>query len=111
MELSARKEGGVLVLSVSGMLDSGHANRFREDFLDKAAEETRIVLDCEGLSYLDSSGLAILVNIQKGLSDRDARMVICGLSDGVLRVIRFTKLDRVFSLAENCEEALGDLSR
>lgn len=111
MELSAQKEGATLILSISGTLDSGHASRFREEFLDKASEETRIILECGELTYLDSSGLAILVNIQKGLAEREARMIICGLSEDVLRVIRFTKLDRVFSLAETPAEALAELSR
>ena len=82
-------------------------NQFKDMFFGEIERDTCIVLDCFKLDYLDSSGLATLVNIYKNLSVREARMVLCGLTEGILRVIEFTKLDNVFDIAETLENALA----
>jgi anti-anti-sigma factor len=107
MDITARAEGDVKVVSVSGYLDSGSVGEFREKFLEATAEDNQVVLDCSALAYLDSSGLAILVNVFKNLASRESKMVICGFSDGIMRVIEFTKLDRVFKLSDSVEGALA----
>lgn len=107
MELAARAEGDVKVVSVSGYLDSGSVEKFREGFLEVTAEDSRVVLDCTALAYLDSSGLAMLINIFKNLTSRGVKLVICGFSEGIMRVIEFTKLDKVFKLADSLDTALA----
>lgn len=105
MTLNCRREGNIKIIAVSGFLDAGQVARFREQFLAESADEDVILLDCVALEYLDSSGLATLVSIYKGLTARNAKMVIFGFSESILRVLRFTKLDRVFSLAKDLTEA------
>lgn len=109
MNLTASMEGSIKVISVSGFLDAGEVVRFRDEFLLEAAEEHSILLDCKKLEYLDSSGLAVLVNIYKNLTARGSRLTICGFSPNILRVLKFTKLDRVLSLVEDFEEAKAKL--
>jgi anti-sigma B factor antagonist len=105
MTFNSRREGNVKIISVSGFLDAGQVTKFREDFQAESAEEDAILLDCTALEYLDSSGLATLVSIYKALAARNAKLVIFGFSESILRVLRFTKLDRVFTLAKDLTEA------
>jgi anti-sigma B factor antagonist len=107
MELTTHSEADVKVIEISGTLDSSNVGEFREKFLEESNHEDRIVLDCSALDYMDSSGLATLVNIFKNLSAREIPLVICGFSEGILRVIEFTNLDKVFKLAGSLEEALA----
>ncbi|MBV6482016.1 MAG: putative anti-sigma factor antagonist [bacterium] len=97
------------MISVSGFLDAGEVVRFRDEFLVETADENVILLDCSKLEYLDSSGLAALVNIYKNLTARGGKLAICGFSESILRVLKFTKLDRVFTIAEDFEEAKAKL--
>ncbi len=110
MTFTSRREGNIKVVSVSGFLDAGQVARFREEFLAESAEEDSILLDCTALEYLDSSGLATLVSIYKTLASRNAKLVIYGFSESILRVLRFTKLDRVFILAKDLTEATTKVS-
>jgi anti-sigma B factor antagonist len=110
MEISARQEGPLKIVSLSGILDTGQVSLFRERFLDETAGDKLVVLECTGLEYLDSSGLAAFVNIFKNLNERQDKLVICGLSETILRVVRFTKLDRVFTLATDLEEAKANIT-
>jgi anti-sigma B factor antagonist len=106
MEIAPRVEGDVKIISVSGHLETSGVSVFRDRFLEETKDDDLILLDCAELEYLDSSGLASLVSLFKTLSARDAKLVICGLSDGILRVIRFTKLDKVFTLADSVNDGL-----
>ncbi len=110
MSFTSRREGNLKVISVSGFLDAGQVARFREEFLAESAEESVVLLDCTALEYLDSSGLATLVSIYKTLSSRNAKLIIFGFSESILRVLRFTKLDRVFNLAKDYSEAITKIS-
>src|SRR3990170_2308289 len=106
MDFTARAEDGVKIVSVSGYLDSGSVGEFREKFLAETASDNRVALDCTALAYLDSSGLATLVNVFKNLASRDVQLVICGFSEGIMRVIEFTKLDKVLKLSGSLGGAL-----
>ncbi len=110
MTCISRREGNVKIIAVSGFLDAGQVVRFREEFLAESADEDTILLDCTTLEYLDSSGLATLVSIYKTLTARNAKLVIFGFSESILRVLRFTKLDRVFILAKDFAEATSKAS-
>lgn len=110
MKISSRFQDGVKVVAMDGQLDTNTVGEFREAFLAEMGTDDRVVLDCTGLQYLDSSGLAALLNLHKNLVARDARMVLCGLPEGILRVVRFTKLDKVFELSENLDQGIKTLA-
>jgi len=110
MEISSSVEQGIKVVSVTGFLQTDSVGEFREKFAEETAADDRILLDCIGLEYLDSSGLAALVSIFKNLATRQAKLVIFGLPESILRVVRFTKLDQVFTLADNREDAIQKVS-
>lgn len=109
MELDIRTENGVKIIALTGVLDVTATGEFRNRFMEEVVDENKVIIDCLGLEYLDSGGLAALLNVYKQLSAQNTRMVFYGLSEGILRVIRFTKLDKVFDLADTLDEAFAKL--
>ena len=51
-----------------------------------------IVLDCAALSFLDSSGIAVLVNVQSRLGQQDRQLIVRAPQANVLRVLEVTGL-------------------
>lgn len=109
MEITTRADADTKIINLSGTLDSSNVGEFRAKFLEEAGEFSAVILNCSEMEYLDSSGLATLVNVFKNLEARQVRLVICGFSDGTLRVIKFTKLDKVLHLAPSVEDALAEV--
>jgi anti-sigma B factor antagonist len=107
MEFEARVEDGVKVISIAGHLETSCVNQFKDMFFDEVEADNQVILDCFKLDYLDSSGLAVLVNMYKNLNVRNVKLVMCGLPEGILRVIELTKLDRVFEISETLPDALA----
>ncbi len=110
MEITSRSENKIKIIELNGQLDSSCVGNFRDSVLAEVNDDRLVLLDCEGLTYLDSSGLATLLNLHKNLVAREASMVLSGLSEGILRVIRFTKLDRVLHITDTVEEGIQALS-
>ena len=110
MEIASKIENGIKIIQISGQLDSACVGEFREKIASEVEKDSKVLFDCRDLSYLDSSGLATFLNLHKSLAAREASMVLCGLPEGILRVIRFTKLDKVLHIKETLEEAIQEVS-
>lgn len=85
------------VLRVAGEVDVDSASALRERTLDLvAAGAVHIVIDLGGVTFIDSSGLGVLVGCLKRLRERDGSLTLVIDADRVLRVFEITGLTKVF---------------
>ncbi|MFM1832730.1 MAG: hypothetical protein RLZZ461_1046 [Planctomycetota bacterium] len=68
----------------------------------------RLVLDLSQVEYMDSSGVATLVEALQQCRTRKATLVLSGLQDRVRSVFEIAKLDAVFTIRPDLDAALGD---
>jgi anti-sigma B factor antagonist len=73
------------------------------ELLETAAGLTQIIVDCTNCGYIDSSGLGVLVAVNKKARDRQVQIVIRGLNADLTILFQLTKLDSLFTL----EPAVG----
>jgi anti-sigma B factor antagonist len=86
------------VLVVTGELDVYEAPTFRAELFDILDEgHRRVVVDCAGVSFIDSAGLAALVEAQRRLDGRDGQLVLRGLHDATKRIFEITDLTDAFT--------------
>lgn len=57
-----------------------------------------IKLDCNGLKYIDSTGLGIFVGALKKAKQYEKRIIITGLKDNIKKLFLITGLDKIFIL-------------
>ena len=96
----------VAVVSATGEIDVATAVPLREALADAEAKgATRIVLDLTDVGFLDSTGLGVLVGTLRRLREVDGELFLVVSNPHVLRVLRVTNLDRVFSLSQTLDEA------
>jgi anti-sigma B factor antagonist len=108
LSLDVRTERGSAVLEVSGEVDIYTAPKLREKLVELVESgNERIVVDLEGVGFMDSTGLGSLVAGLKRVKERDGEMVLVCTRDPVLKVLGITGLDRVFSVHGSVSEALG----
>ncbi|MXU64631.1 STAS domain-containing protein [Oceanomicrobium pacificus] len=65
-----------------------------------------ILLDLSQVVFMDSSGLGAIVGMMKR-AGRERRFQLCGLTPGVEKVFRLTRMDRVFEISSTRAEALS----
>lgn len=87
-------------IRVTGDIDFRRINETRKLLLERLAESDGLVVDMSDVYRIDSAGLAGLIEVVQAarLSGRSFRLH--QVRDGVMKVIRFAKLERVFAYAE-----------
>ncbi|GAB3577784.1 hypothetical protein GCM10027445_44030 [Amycolatopsis endophytica] len=92
-----------LVVTVMGELDAGTVVHLREDLAAARAgapvpPPPSVVLDLSGVGFLDSGGLALLLEIAKECEEAGQRLTLVCTHRPVLRPLELTGLDRVFRI-------------
>ena len=104
-------ERDVSVLSISGDVDFAVRSDFEAE-LDKAIAGTHspLVIDLEGVRYIDSSGFVGLIRAQKHVAERGDKLYVVVGNSNVRRLFSILSLDQVFTLHETRESALAAAS-
>lgn len=90
------------VLAVEGEVDVYTAPRLREKLVELATLGRRqIVIDLEGVDFLDSTGLGVLVGGLKRLRSNDGDLSLVCTQARILKVFEITGLTKVFSIHDS----------
>lgn len=103
-----RLEGGTYAVGVVGELDSSSLPRL-EQVLDRvfAAEAGDVVVDLSECSYIDSTGLGVLVGASKRLADSGTRVALVSSDRNLRRLLEVTCLSKVFTIHRTRAHALA----
>lgn len=94
-------ENGKLKILLKGEVDISTAPEFKTRLYELVGEGDKdIELFCEELSYIDSTGLGILVGALKRVKKNENSVYIYRLKDNIKKLFRITGLDKVFILEE-----------
>jgi anti-sigma B factor antagonist len=67
----------------------------------------RIIVNLEGVDFMDSTGLAVLVGGLKRIKEHKGSMMLSTTKDAILRILSLTGLNKVFPVHESVEAALA----
>lgn len=107
MNVRREDHGSAVLLVLDGQIDmhtSPELRRHLKRALDQRA--TPIVTDLTGVSFIDSSGLATLIEALQGTGRYGGKLTLVGLSPGVRNLFRLSNLTAIFAICESREEAL-----
>ncbi len=105
MESQTHKEGSYTILKLSGEIDFHVSPKVREDVLAGLNEGQNLLVDLSGVSYIDSSGIASLVEGFQHAKGKSLSFALVGVRDGVMSVLKLTRLDKVFPMFDSTEAA------
>jgi anti-anti-sigma factor len=100
---------GFAVIAVRGELDM-HTALDLAPLLDEASgAEKRIVLDLSGCSFIDSTGIALVLNADRRLSDAgiESGMTLCGVQGQVRRVLEVAGVSANLRVSPSRDAALS----
>jgi anti-sigma B factor antagonist len=94
------------VLAVKGEVDVYTAPRLREKLVELVSQgRHQIVVDLDGVDFLDSTGLGVLVGGLKRLRSHDGDLELVCTQSRILKVFEITGLTKVFSIHESVDAA------
>jgi anti-sigma B factor antagonist len=95
----------IRVIEPRGVFDSNQAEKFYQDVEQIAKGSTEIiVVDFKDVTFMDSSGLGILVKTLKLTQSLDVKLLLCSFNDQIKLLFELTGMDRVFEIYERREE-------
>ena len=107
MQISARHLDKITIFDISGDIDLATSPLLRKALLRELRElrMPRVVLNLTAVRYIDSSGVASLVEGLKASRDVGSRFILFGLNTTVREVMQLSKLVKIFEICENEEQA------
>jgi stage II sporulation protein AA (anti-sigma F factor antagonist) len=101
----------VLIIRLSGELDHHTAEELREKVTDTLERESirHIVFNLEHLTFMDSSGLGVILGRYKQIKNLGGEMIVCSISPTVKRLFEMSGLFKIIRLENNEQFALETL--
>lgn len=109
MALKTENKNGLVVCYVEGEIDINTSPDIKKDFEKMLAKKTpRVVINFSRVTYVDSSGLATLVEILKGMRSYGGKMRLSNLSPKIKSLFEITKLEKLFDIMADEAEAISN---
>ena len=99
MDITIIEEGNQVIAAFDGRLDTVAAQQIAEtvDPLLQHADQN-IILDCEKMPFISSSGLRIFLKIRKEVAAKGGKMYLKNVCSDVMQVFKMTKLEDIFEI-------------
>jgi len=109
VQIAARSSEGGVILDIAGDIDLANSPAMRKVLLGEIKEKRtrKVFLNLKSVRYIDSSGIASLVEGLKASRDNGARMILYGLSPSVREVMELSRLQKIFEIYDSEEQALA----
>lgn len=100
MEINAKTTDRNLLLEFSGEMDHhGAADAIREmEQAVDAALPRRLILDLKGVTFMDSSGIALILRAQRMAANLDGSLLVCHVPEQALRVLTAAGIGRLVTI-------------
>jgi len=106
MTVSVRECGVARVVDLEGEVDLGTSPKLRRTLFDLLGKTSRLALNLRALRYIDSSGIATLIEVLNNAQRLGKEFVLFGLSPAVHDAFRLTHVNRVFRIFDTEEQAV-----
>lgn len=108
MRIIREKRQDIILFRIEGEVTLQHSIKLRKTF-DSFAKEghKKVVVDLSSLDYIDSSGLATLIQLHVSTKKIGGILNFCSLSEKAQDVFQMTKLNTVFPTYKTLEDALN----
>ena len=104
--LDVREVASHAIVDVKGEIDVYTAPKLREKLIELVSEGSYdMVVNLEGVDFLDSTGLGVLVGALKRVKAHDGSLSLVCTQDKILKIFKITGLTKVFPIHSSVDEA------
>jgi stage II sporulation protein AA (anti-sigma F factor antagonist) len=102
MQFTSFLDSGRLTVALTGEIDHHCAKHYIQAIAAKIEAYTpeMCILDFRDVSFVDSSGIAVVINALRCMSQIDGRLLLEGLRDQPMRVFRTSGIDKLVEIRE-----------
>jgi anti-sigma B factor antagonist len=110
MEIAIKTVDNIQVAEIIGEIDGKTAPEAQARILPLAAPGVRLLVDMSQLTYMSSAGLRTMLMIYRTVSsNKDAKVVLCGLTNDIKDMMRVTGFLSFFTVSDTYADGLAAL--
>ena len=107
IEIKTRQVNDATILSPLGEIDLSRAPSFRTHISSVQSQRPKkLIIDLSGVPYMDSSGVATLVEAMQNARRNGGKLVLCAMHDKVRSIFEIARLDMVFTIVKTTDDGL-----
>ena len=106
MELTTQNKDGKMVVYLKGEIDHHTAAGVR-DSIDRLISIHRpqvFILDLEGVNFMDSSGLGLILGRYRKTKENGIEMFLCNIDERILRILKMAGVDKLIEITNDTSE-------
>lgn len=113
MEVKLLGERRALLVKVTGELDHHLAAKIKEEVDNKmrSSNAVNIIFDFSNMTFMDSSGIGVIMGRYKKTRTLGGRVIACGVSAQILRIMEMSGIDKIIKLTPTVEKAVRLLDK
>ena len=92
------QENGIMMANLAGELDTAAVVQVEKDLQPIMESDMDVILDCEQLTYISSSGLRLFLSVLKNQKTKDKNASIINLNTDLRRIFDMTGFNKLFGL-------------
>ncbi len=111
MKLSIRIKDNILIVTLVGELDHHSAESTRKK-IDKTILDNnlrRVVLDLKGLSFMDSSGIGLIMGRYKNIKEKQGELLVVSDNQYIDRILKMSGLLKIIKVYPEMDMALNNI--
>ncbi|WP_417820143.1 STAS domain-containing protein [Terasakiella sp.] len=110
MNIETREINDIVIFELDGEVDLETSPTLRKSLLAHVNVGKSVVVGMSGVAYIDSSGIASLVEAYQTSRRNNSGFILAAISDSAMRVLQLARLDKVFTIHTTIDEAVSSLS-
>ena len=102
MQFTSFLENGKLTVALTGEIDHHCARSYIQAIAGKIEAYTPdvCILDFQDVSFVDSSGIAVVINALRYMAQIDGKLMLTGITNQPMRVFRASGIDKLVEIKE-----------
>jgi anti-sigma B factor antagonist len=105
IEITVTDEGKHRIISIQGEVNLYSVSKLRKEIMSHVNESMEsLIIDMKNLSHMDSSGIALLANLQKQIKSNGGAFYLLHVNEDIRNVLKLAALDRFFSMIDKVED-------
>ena len=102
MHFTSYLQNGILTIALTGEIDHHSAKQYIQSITSKieAYKPQICVLDYQEVSFMDSSGIAVVINTLRNMTKIEGKLEIIGLNPQPLKVFRASGIEKIVNIKE-----------
>ena len=104
MKINTQVGEGYTVIGLEGDIDLSCSPDARKSILEVLQSNANLLVDLSKVSYIDSSGVASLVEGYQTAKKQTLKFGLIGVSEAAMSVLKLARLDKVFPIYASAEE-------